>query len=67
MGDYWYFEDSAPWVDLGIKRVIIENGVKYIGKLSFYHCEALADILISDSVTEIGSDAFLLCKKLIVL
>lgn len=50
----------VPWVDFldSITTVTIKNGVRSIGEHAFADCIALASVEISESVTEIGYNAF---------
>lgn len=41
-----------------IKKIIIKDGITGIGKNNFNYCNNLTDIVISESVTHIGSCAF---------
>jgi hypothetical protein len=56
----------SPWYSQrnNIKKVIIENGVKNIGKSAFYYCSCLTSISIPESVTNIGNSAFYVCSGL---
>lgn len=58
-----YSSRSAPWESLkkDITRVVIEDGVTYIGNRAFEHCSALTSITLADSVKSIGFDAFVGC------
>ena len=47
-----------------IKKIVIENGVTYIGKYAFYNLSKLTSVSIADSVTEIGESAFWNCVSL---
>ena len=63
--DYWD-ETDAPWFSQKdkIKKVIIKDGVKNIGKLAFWEYKALTAVTISNSVTSIGDSAFYYCENL---
>ena len=50
--------------DQKIQNVIIEDGIKSIGKEAFCCCENLQSILMPESVKSIGECAFLGCKGL---
>jgi len=60
MPDYYYFSDSAPWLEYNnlFSCVVIENGITSIGDFSFYYCTNLKSITIPNSVTSIGEYAF---------
>ncbi len=59
-----YYYDN-PFYDNGnIKKVIIEDGVTYIGTGAFRCCKNMESITISDDVVEIGSEAFVGCQSL---
>ncbi len=47
-----------------IKEVVIESGVKSIGRCAFIDCTSLTEITISDSVTSISFGAFSHCTNL---
>ena len=59
----WY---SRPWKSSKdeIKKVIIQNGVRTIGKWAFYECSNLSTVTIPQSVTSIGEYAFTGCPNL---
>ena len=53
-----YSSDSlAPWSELGVSTIVIEDGVTGIGDYAFYQSGAL-NVYIPDSVTSIGQSAF---------
>ncbi len=62
-GSYYSY---APWsyTELHCSKVIIEDGVTYIGNCAFAYCDDLTSITIPDSVTNIGEMAFYNCKNL---
>ncbi len=47
-----------------IEKIVIPNGVKFIGKSAFDRCKKLKEINIPDSVTSIEECAFLYCESL---
>ena len=49
--------DDVDYMPL-IRRVIIEDGITYIGEYAFSKCPALESISIPDSVTELGVGIF---------
>ena len=55
--------DGVDYMPL-IRRVIIEDGITYIGKYAFSQCPALESISIPDSVTELGVGIFYKCYAL---
>jgi len=57
-------DDPAPWKDKGVTKVIIEDGVRYVGSFSFYECETLTSVDIADSVEAIGGFTFYGCISL---
>ncbi len=64
---YWTeygVEGSAPWFNMTVKNVIIEEGVSSIGEYAFYECKSLESVSISKSVSDIGSYAFCECEAL---
>ena len=62
MGDY-QFKQTLPWGS-DIKKLVVQDGVTYIGKWAFSECADLEEIVLSDTVKTIGTDAFQGCKKL---
>lgn len=69
MEDYGERDNMAPWLEddelrATIKKVVVEEGVTYIGTCSFYSLKRLKTVDIADSVTEIGDWAFTYCELL---
>ena len=58
-GDQDWFEYRKA-----IRTVVIENGITYVGKLSFRDHQNIHTVYIPASVTAIGDNAFALCKGL---
>lgn len=56
----------APWSEYAgqIKYVVINDGVKSIGKYAFYNCTAMVSVDIPDTVSSVGNSAFKGCKSL---
>ena len=65
MKDYQWWSGGfvAPWFYLEVTKVVIKNGVSYIGESAFSK-SGLAFIDIPSSVTSIGSHAFESCTNL---
>lgn len=64
MNDYGLsFSEAAPW-GTGIKNVVVESGVLNVGARSFYHCDKLTSVTLSESVDGIGNSAFEGCTSL---
>ena len=62
----WVSEEEAPWHHAykeSIKTVIVSDGVTYLGKRAFRHCN-ITNAIIPNSVTVIGASAFEGCEKL---
>lgn len=60
-----YDESDSPFdYNDGIKFVVIENGVTYLGNYAFAGCKSLKKITIPDSVTFIGGWVFIGCGSL---
>ena len=55
-----------PWfsVSTSIKKIVIPDGVTYIGRTAFYNCKNLTQVDMMASVTAIGNSAFLACTSL---
>lgn len=79
MEDYMAYTEGeiAPWIEKGygskIVKVQIEKGITYIGAYTFWggrfktkydYCENLETVEISETVTEIGAQAFSWCSNL---
>lgn len=60
------YSDDVPWSEYkdSIKSVNISEGVTSICDYAFYRCRNLVDVGISNTVVEIGSDAFNECTSL---
>ena len=63
MDDYRF----SPWLDSGVKRIIIGDGVTSIGNSAFRSCRSLTSVNIPNSVTTIGQAAFYECTNLSTL
>ncbi len=57
---------EQPWYNYNenIKRLVVSNGVTYVGSWAFKNCVNLENVFLSESVKEVGSQAFYGCKKL---
>ncbi|MBQ0060002.1 MAG: cell wall-binding repeat-containing protein [Lachnospiraceae bacterium] len=55
---------SAPWANLTVTGIIIEDGVTSIGHYAFAALHDLTEVLIPNSVTSIGEYAFINCSQL---
>ena len=60
MDDYRF----SPWLDSGVKQIIIGDGVTTIGRSAFRGCSSLTSVTIPNSVTTIGQAAFYDCRSL---
>ena len=65
MYDNWTI-DNEQWATIRdqITRVIVEEGITYIGSYSFGWCRSLSSVSLSDTVTDIGAAAFFYCESL---
>ena len=62
-------ENAAPWYDsnqtwMKIRKIVIEDGITYIGKAIFSGLYELREVYMASSVTIIGEEAFLHAKAL---
>lgn len=68
MDDY---QEAAmpPWYSFRdkITRLVLSDGLTYIGRMAFYECTALTTVEIPSSVREIGSMAFSQCTGLTIV
>ena len=67
MYDYEYLDDVVPaawWRWLDVKKVVIDDGVKSIGKNAFRNMSGITGVVVSDSVQIIGEYAFSYCNDL---
>ena len=57
---YDYTSDNIPWLDMSdkIERVVIEDGITYIGANAFRHLASLNSVYIGRNVKSIGETAF---------
>lgn len=55
---------SNHWLSTPIKRVVIHDGVTYIGKGAFSSCTSLMSVIIPEGVTTICSETFSDCISL---
>ena len=51
-------EESEDGTERGLEKVVIENGTETIGNEAFNGCKKLTDVILPDSVTSIGENAF---------
>ena len=49
---------------IDLKKVILPNTLKFIGKKAFYHCDNLEEIVVGGSIKVIEKEAFGNCLNL---
>ena len=61
-----YSGTDMPWYDSRqkISKIVILDGVQYVGKMAFSECGSVKTVYIAPSVTEIAFRAFSGCTKL---
>ena len=66
MPDFRGAEDSRPWVGSleTITKIVVEDGVTYVGSSVFTKCTAVEEIVFGKGVTSVGMDAFSYCGAL---
>ena len=71
MLDYEYTTDdngirhtTAPWYAYSPTKLVIEDGVTYIGNYAFLGCGLTGSVTIPESVTRLGWESFGLCSGL---
>lgn len=58
-------DDEAPWSEIsGIKRIVVEEGVQYIGDFAFAYNKEVEEVVISSTVCDIGIHVFSGCDNL---
>lgn len=69
MDDYSFsYGKHAPWHDElwnQIRRVVVSDGVTYIGNYAFSGCSALAEVILPETLSKIGDYAFFNCRDLV--
>ena len=55
---------SSHRSNISLKRVVLPNSVKSIGKKAFYNCCSLTDFSMPQSLTSLGESAFYGCSSL---
>ena len=60
---YNYEWASCPWYEqrTSIKRVVIEEGIRYAGSAMLYQCSNVKSIKFPQTLTAIGDEAFIYC------
>ena len=60
------YHSTAPWshLDSEIQKVIVGDGVTYIGSYAFAYCTALTSVSLPASVMELGQGVFYTCTGL---
>ena len=48
-----------------ISNVVIEDGIKVVGKMAFYKCTSLKEVILAEDITDIGDMAFSGCRSLL--
>lgn len=58
------YSGARPWDDYksNIKKVVIEDGITYVGNYTLYYCSNLVDVIISPTVESVGTKVFYLCS-----
>ena len=61
-GPMYDYENDCPWSELEPRRLILEEGITYIGDRSFLDCESLTGgLVLPESLKGIGRFAFRRC------
>ena len=61
---FLYTGNYTAAVKMGMKEIVIPNGVTRIEDQAFRGCDTLESIVMPNSVTQIGESAFLFCSNL---
>lgn len=59
-----YANEPAPWQQLPVKTVVIEDGVTNVGSYAFSDCTALTHVILGDTVECINPYSFSYCSRL---
>lgn len=54
----WFVENPAPWLDWDFHRVVIEEGITYIGNNAFMGCSSLTSVTLPSTLEDMGSSPF---------
>ena len=60
---YDYSYSGAPWYELTVKKVVLNEGITYIGKYMFNESD-IEEVVIPATVEKIGQSAFYCCENL---
>ncbi len=68
-GDMWDYDSEgsnrSPWAgDRSIRKVIVKEGVRSVGKNAFSGCSEMEEVELPESLTEMHSEAFSECSSL---
>ena len=55
---------KAPWYAYSPTKLVLEEGITYIGMNAFYECNLTGSLILPKGLTEIGEDAFSGCNGL---
>ena len=56
--DNYYYASPAPWEQENYTRLVVEEGITYLGNHAFSGNQNLEDICLPESLTEIGDNVF---------
>ncbi len=59
-----YEIEFAFYLDYGLTKVTVTEGVSKIGRAAFFYCTGLTEVIIPEGVTEISAEAFYGCESL---
>ena len=62
----FYSSSQTPWANYkdAVHKVVVEEGITHVGGCAFKEFSNLEHVSLPDSLTSIGSEAIMLCKKL---
>ena len=65
----WRSYDDRPWHDSrnNIHEIVVNHGVKNIGRLAFDGCEYLVNVQLPESITSIGYRSFADCYSIMTM
>ncbi len=61
---YDWYDNNSPWRELSVEKVIIEEGIYYIGAYAFYGMNSIYSLSLPETLWEVGEYAFYDCYRI---